>query len=56
MNTPEVYHDEKERLNMHPDFLGNKVETPGDSQPLQELTSNLIEVRSKTHNHHMSIA
>ena len=40
---------------MHPDLLDNKEDTLNDSHPLQELTSKLMEVISKTYNHHMSL-
>ena len=50
MNAPEVYDDEKERLNTHPDLPDNGEETLDGNHPLQELTSKLMGVRSNTHN------
>ena len=44
MNAHDVYDDKKEHLNTHLDLLNNDKETPGESQPLQELTNKLMEV------------
>ena len=55
MNVPELYDDKKEHLNMHPDLLDNAKETLGGNHPLQELTSKLMEARSKTCNNRRSV-
>ena len=52
---PELYGNKKEHLNMHLDLLDNVKETLEGNHPLQELTSKLMETKSKTHSHHMSV-
>ena len=54
MNAPEVYDDEKERLNTHPDLLDNAKETLDCNHPIHDFTDKLMEARSKTHNHQPS--
>ena len=55
MSIPESHDDKKEHLKMHLALLDSAKKTLDGNQPLKELTSKMMEVRSKTHNHHMSV-
>ena len=52
----EFHDDKKEHLKTDLALLDNAKETLDNNQPLQELKSKLMEVRSKNHSHHMNVS